>query len=95
MTYYAQLPVDPKAAPTLDGSVTDYAELSPAPWFGIPICDPNSFRRIRASLTATPTLGSEHPTDAGSAFEEMQLYPPGYQPFIDGPTAMPRTGVPR
>jgi hypothetical protein len=26
------------------------------------------------------------PTDAGSAFEEMQLYPPGYQPFIDGPS---------
>ena len=42
-TYYVQLPVDPTATPTLDGSVSDYAELSPAPWFGLPICDPNSY----------------------------------------------------
>ena len=86
MTYYAQLPVDPKAAPTLDGSVTDYAELSPAPWFGIPICDPKSFPQNPCKPDSDSNTGLGAPTDAGSAFEEMQLYPPGYQPFIDGPS---------
>ena len=31
MTYLMQLAVDPKATPTPNGSVTHYAELSPAP----------------------------------------------------------------
>ena len=43
MTYYMRLPVDPSRQPTVSGSVTDYAELSPAPWFGLPICDPHSY----------------------------------------------------
>jgi hypothetical protein len=42
MTYFMRLPVDPSKAPTPTGSVTDYGELSVAPWFGLPICDPNS-----------------------------------------------------
>ncbi len=43
MTYFMQLPIDPAATPTASGSVTDYGELSVAPWFGLPICDPNSY----------------------------------------------------
>jgi len=35
MTYYMQLPIDPAATPTASGSVTDYGELSVAPWFGL------------------------------------------------------------
>jgi hypothetical protein len=41
MTYFMQLGVDPKEAPTPDGTVSDYAELSIAPWFGLPLCHPN------------------------------------------------------
>ena len=60
MTYVMQLSTDPVAAPTVPShgkAVSDYAELSPAPWFGLPICDPNSYRRTPAPRTATPTAG--------------------------------------
>jgi hypothetical protein len=43
MTYYMQLGVDPKAKPTPDAKTSDYAELSIAPWFGLPMCDPKSY----------------------------------------------------
>ena len=35
MSYAMRIPKDPAAAPTATGSVTDYAELSVAPWFGL------------------------------------------------------------
>ena len=43
MTYFMKLPVDPKRKPTANGRVTSYAELSLAPWFGLPMCDPRSY----------------------------------------------------
>src|SRR5262249_47283565 len=43
MTYLVQLGADPKKKPTPDGTVTDYAELSNAPWFGLAMCDPRSY----------------------------------------------------
>src|SRR5690348_6989320 len=43
MTYFLRLPKNPAKPPTNTGSVTTYAELSPAPWFGLPLCDPASY----------------------------------------------------
>ncbi len=46
MTYVMRLARDPKGKPTVSPNgktVSDYAELSPAPWFGLPICDPGSY----------------------------------------------------
>ena len=43
MTYVMKLSRDPKAPPTANGKVVDYAQLSLAPWFGLPICDPKSY----------------------------------------------------
>jgi len=40
MTYVMKLSKDPKKLPTPSGSVTDYGQLSVAPWFGLPMCDP-------------------------------------------------------
>ena len=40
MTYFMRLPHDPKKKATNDGTVVDAAELSPAIWFGLPLCDP-------------------------------------------------------
>jgi hypothetical protein len=79
MTYVTKLPVDPRRSPTASGSVTDYGELSVAPWFGLPICDPKSFPQN----PCTPDSDSNNPNTAGSAFMELQLYPPGYTPFVD------------
>ncbi len=83
MTYLTKIPVDPKKSPTPSGSVTDYGELSVAPWFGLPICDPKSYPQNPCAPDSDTNTGLGSPTDAGSAFMELQLYPPGYTPFVD------------
>jgi hypothetical protein len=89
MTYLMQLAVDPKAKPTPSGSVTHYAELSPAPWFGLPICDPRSYPQNPCTPNNDQNTGLGARTDAGSAFEELQFYAPGFGPFQDGPSCDP------
>jgi hypothetical protein len=85
MTYVMRLPLDPSRAPTASGSVTDYGELSIAPWFGLPICDPKSYpQNPCAPDSDTNQSQIDNPAAAGSAFLELQLYPPGFTPFIDG-----------
>jgi hypothetical protein len=83
MTYFAKLPRDPKKRPTASGSVTDYNELSIAPWFGLPMCDPKSDPQNPCKPDSDSNTGTGLATDAGSAFMELQLYPPGYAPFAD------------
>lgn len=84
MTYYMKLPVNPPRQPTASGSVTDYGELSIAPWFGLPICDPQSYPQNPCTPDSDSNLGSiSNPADAGSAFLELQLYPPGFGSFVD------------
>ena len=84
---------DPGALPTVVSpghDVTHYFELTPAPWFSMAICDPNSF----PGTPCTPESDSNAPTcdgvncgatteGGGSAFMEMQLYPPGEPPFVN------------
>ena len=84
MTYLMQVPVDPHKDPTASGSVTDYGELSIAPWFGLPICDPQSYPQNPCTPDSDTNIGTNtNPADAGSAFLELQLYPPGFTPFVD------------
>jgi hypothetical protein len=84
MTYFMRLPVDPARQPTASGSVTDYAELSVAPWFGLPICDPHSYPQNSCTPDSDTNSGEiSNPNGAGSAFMEMQFYAPGFTPFID------------
>ncbi len=79
MTYMTRIPVDPKKSPTASGSVTNYGELSIAPWFGLPMCDSLSFPQG----ACTPDSDTNNPNVAGSAFMELQVYPPGYTPFVN------------
>ena len=83
MTYLMKLPVDPKKAPTATGSVTKYGELSIAPWFGLPLCDPNSYPQNPCKPHSDQNTGLGAKTDAGSAFMELQFYAPGFTPFQD------------
>ena len=83
MTYLTKIPVDPKQSPTPSGSVTNYGQLSVAPWFGLPMCDPNSYPQNACTPDSDTNTGLGAPTDAGSAFMELQFYPPGYTPFVD------------
>jgi hypothetical protein len=83
MSYLTKIPVDPRRAPTASGSVTNYGQLSVAPWFGLPMCDPNSYPLNQCVPDSDQNTGLGAPSDAGSAFMELQLYPPGYTPFVD------------
>jgi len=83
MTYVTRIPVDPRRSPTASGSVTNYGELSVAPWFGLPICDPKSYPQNPCQPDSDRNAGLNVPNAAGSAFMELQFYPPGFTPFID------------
>jgi hypothetical protein len=84
MTYLMKMPVDPKKAATSSGSVTHYSELSVAPWFGLPICDPQSYPINPCKPDSDSNSGAMNdPHAAGSAFMELQFYPPGMTPFSD------------
>jgi hypothetical protein len=80
-SYIVKLPVDPKKAATPDGKVTHYGELSIAPWFGLPMCDPKSYPQNPCTPDSDTNTGLGAPTDAGSAFMELQFYAPGFTPF--------------
>jgi len=90
MIFINRLAVDPVGKPTVSKhgtTVSDYAELSVAPWFGLPICDPGSYPQNPCKPDSDSNNGSiSNPHAAGSAFMELQFYPPGYQPFIDAPS---------
>ena len=58
MTYVMKMPVDPRRAPTSNGKVTTYSELSVAPWFGLPL-DRKSTR-----LNSSHSLPSRMPSSA-------------------------------
>jgi hypothetical protein len=93
-SFVSRLAKDPAGKPTVSPTgktVSDYAELSPAPWFGLPICDPNSYPLNPCKPDSDSNGGAiSDPNAAGSAFLELQFYPPGYQPFIDSPSCDPR-----
>ena len=84
MTYLQKIPVDPRKSPTASGRVTNYGELSVAPWFGLPLCDPKSYPQNSCTPDSDTNSGLiSDPNGAGSAFMELQFYPPGYTPFVD------------
>jgi hypothetical protein len=89
MTYFMRLPHDPVKPATNSGSVVDAAELSPAIWFGLPICDPRSYPQNPCTPDSDTNKGAiNNPADAGSAFMELQFYAPGITPFIDAPSCL-------
>jgi hypothetical protein len=47
-------------------------------WFSLALCDPGSF----PNGPCIPNSDRNNPSEAGSAFLEMQFYPPGFSPFI-------------
>jgi hypothetical protein len=90
MTYFMQVPRDPVQKATNNGKVVDAAELSPAIWFGLPLCDPMSYPLNPCTPDSdTNSGGARDPNAAGSAFMELQFYAPGITPFVDGPSCLP------
>ncbi|HVA21342.1 MAG TPA: hypothetical protein VNN74_04520 [Candidatus Micrarchaeia archaeon] len=90
LTYDLQLSTDPRGAPTTSPRppiTSDMAQLNPAVWFGLALCDPQSYP-LNACRPDSDSNGSyiKDPLAAGSAFMELQFYPPGYPPFLDAPS---------
>jgi hypothetical protein len=82
MSYNVTLPVEPPAS-SPNGVNKGYSfELSGADWFGMAMCDTQSFPEQKSTCTPdsdsnilNPATGPKH---AGTAFMEMQFYPPGW-----------------
>jgi len=86
VTFTERLPVDPAAMPTVKRpghDVTHFFELSVAPWFGMSICDPNSYPQRPCTPLSDANAPHGNFAGGGGAFMEMQFYPPGFAPFAD------------
>lgn len=93
VTWAENVPLDPFGAPTVRDpghDVVHWFELSPAPWYSMAMCDPNSYPdapcRPESDSNASTCVGgatTNCSAGGGSAFMEMQLYPPGEPPFVD------------
>jgi hypothetical protein len=88
-TYYLVLPTDPPTPPAQDGTGGTFNfQLSPAFWFGMAMCDTQSFpnfTHICVPNSDTNIFDNPDPTapdtidhHPGTAFLELQFYPPGW-----------------
>lgn len=83
--YRITLPRDPSAShPTQAGKGYNF-ELNGALWFGMALCDTQSYPEQVSTCTPNsdsnivdPAVSPNHP---GTAFLELQLYPPGWVPW--------------
>ena len=87
VTFTERLPRDPAARPTVTHpgrDVTHWFELSPAPWFGMSLCDPRSYPQRNCRPNSDNNAPHGVFPGGGAAFMEMQFYPPGFSPFLGG-----------
>ena len=85
MRYQLTLPKDPSPSAPLSPGKSFNFELHPAFWFGMAMCDTQSFPELLPnckpdsdSNIVDPAISAFHP---GVAFMEMQFYPPGWAFF--------------
>ncbi len=82
MKYTFTLPTEPPATNPMQRGKSYSFELLPAFWFGMVMCDTQSYPELLS--TCTPDSDSNivdpavSPKHAGEAYMELQLYPPGY-----------------
>jgi len=79
MTYHLTLPSDP--SPTQAGATYNF-QLHPAFWFGMAMCDTQSYPEQVSTCPADSDSNildpAVSPNHSGTAFTELQLYPPGF-----------------
>lgn len=87
MLWQMTLPKDPPPTPLTAGKAFNF-QLHPAFWFGMAMCDTQSYPEQLSTCTpdsdkniVDPAVSSQHP---GTAFMEMQFYPPGWAPWPQG-----------
>jgi hypothetical protein len=82
-TYKVTLPTNPAAQPDAAGatSTTWDFQLHPAFWFGMIICNPDSYPNVTKTCLADSDQNIKPLAQSpGQAFLELQFYPPGYFP---------------
>jgi len=87
VSYVQTLPRDPKALPTVHGPLKDtthFFELMPSLWYAMALCDPNSYPLLPCRADSDSNSPHGNYPGGGSAFLELQFYPPGFAPFVDG-----------
>ena len=82
MRYHLTLPTDPPPTDPMTRGRSYNFELHPAFWFGMAMCDTQSYPEQMSRCTpdsdtniVDPAVSPRHP---GTAFMEMQFYPPGW-----------------
>lgn len=82
MSYELTLPSDPSSSNPLTPGKAYNFELHVAFWFGMAMCDTQSYPELLSTCTpdsdtniVDPAISPNHP---GEAFMEMQFYPPGW-----------------
>lgn len=85
MTYSMRLPHDPSPAKPNTPGKSYQAELNGAIWLGMALCDTQSYPEQVSTCTPNsdtnivdPAVSPKHP---GTAFLELQFYPPGWVPW--------------
>ncbi len=88
MNYQLTLPKDPTPTAPLTSGKSYNFQLHPAFWFGMAMCDTQSYPEQLStckpnsdSNIVDPAVSAKHP---GTAFMEMQFYPPGWAPWPAG-----------
>jgi hypothetical protein len=87
LSYVQTLPRDPRALPTVHGPLKDtthFFELMPTMWYAMALCDPNSFPLLPCKPDSDSNSPHGNYPGGGSAFLELQFYPPGFAPLADG-----------
>jgi hypothetical protein len=89
VTWVQTLPRDPARLPTVRNpghDVTHWFELSSAPWFSMSLCDGRSWPHRKCTPNSDANAPTNPPTytqgGSGSAFMELQFYPPGFSSAI-------------
>jgi hypothetical protein len=99
-TYRVTLPRDPAAQPVQDGSGSTWNfQLRPTFWFGMALCDSESAPEFTKTCTPDSDSNIKDSTDpssadfigrhSGTAFMEMQFYPPGWASWPAGVSCSP------
>jgi len=81
MQYNVTLPTDP--SPSKPTTKSYQFELNGALWFGLALCDTTSYPEQVSTCTpdSDSNITSTPATHPGTAFLELQLYPPGWIPW--------------
>ncbi len=93
MQYNIKLPTDPAPTnPNQRGKSYNF-QLQIALWVGMAMCDTQSYPELLSTCTPDSDTNiadpSKTPNHAGTAFMEMQFYPPGFAPWPAGDSCDP------